>query len=419
MERGTTVRLCANCNAKDADVAIYVGEIGGDGIPTYSQKKAEYKKIGTMWYYVVDFDADTIGTYSIYFTASKDGYSVSSNPKMLTVTKLNLSKAVITFPNGNESVYQPYNTTTGVPPYVVTYNGSELKAGVDYTVIRGDSRSTVGTATLTIKATDDGDYTGQKTARWTVAAHKATISVGDIIKAYDGTTDLPANASIKLKSADSRYAPSGGPLPLVAGEDYQILNASYDSANASEDEKTVSFTIKLTDRNYTFEDGTTQKDFVLNGADVSQTFKISQATVTPNEITQYVFNDLAKTYEIDLRTLLPELPVGCEYGKIHNRGCDYHFTDSTYLDSSNHIFVSNEGILTLPIVAAHSANVNDQIGTLTVPIVSTNYQPFELTIKVVIGQRIPLDQSGRQASARRISPTVRRWQRAHSRPRVR
>ena len=403
VERGTTVRLCANCNAKDADVAIYVGEIGGDGIPTYSQKKAEYKKIGTMWYYVVDFDADTIGTYSIYFTASKDGYSVSSDPKMLTVTKLNLSKAVITFPNGNESVYQPYNATTGVPPYVVTYNGSELKAGVDYTVVRGDSRSTVGTATLTIKATDDGDYTGQKTARWTVAAHKATISVGDIIKAYDGTTDLPANASIKLKSADSRYAPSGGPLPLVAGEDYQILNASYDSANASEDEKTVSFTIKLTDKNYTFEDGTTQKDFVLNGADVSQTFQINQATVTPNEITQYVFNDLAKTYEIDLRTLLPELPVGCEYGKIHNRGCDYHFTDSTYLDSSNHIFVSNEGILTLPIVAAHSANVNDQIGTLTVPIVSTNYQPFELTIKVVIGQRIPLDQSGVSVSATDIT----------------
>ena len=107
MERGTTVRLCANCNAKDADVAIYVGEIGGDGIPTYRQKKAEYKKIGTTWYYVVDFDADTIGTYSIYFTASKDGYSVSSNPKILTATKLNLSKAVITFPNGNESVYQP------------------------------------------------------------------------------------------------------------------------------------------------------------------------------------------------------------------------------------------------------------------------------------------------------------------------
>ena len=291
VERGTTVQLCASCNTKGADVYIYIGEIIGNNDPTYtySQKKAEYKKIGSSWYYVVDLDANTIGSYDIYFTATKDSYSVTSSHKQLTVTKLNLSKAVITFPNGNESVYQPYNTTTGVPPYVVTYNGSVLKAGVDYTVVSGDSRSTVGTATLTIKATDNGDYTGQKTAGWTVAAHKATISVGDIIKEYDGTTDLPANASIKLKSADSRYAPSGGPLPLVAGEDYQILNASYDSANASEDEKTVSFTIKLTDRNYTFEDGTTQKDFVLNGADVSQTFKISQATVTPNEITQYVF----------------------------------------------------------------------------------------------------------------------------------
>ena len=403
VERGTTVQLCAYCNTSGASVNFFVGERGSDGMYSFSKLTSEYKKIGSTWYYVAECNFNKIGEHGIYFTASKDGYSVSSNPKMLTVTKLNLSKAVITFPNGNESVYQPYNATTGVPPYVVTYNGSELKAGVDYTVVRGDSRSTVGTATLTIKATDDGDYTGQKTARWTVAAHKATISVGDIIKAYDGTTDLPANASIKLKSADSRYAPSGGPLPLVAGEDYQILNASYDSANASEDEKTVSFTIKLTDRNYTFEDGTTQKDFVLNGADVSQTFKINQATVTPNEITQYVFNDLAKTYEIDLRTLLPELPVGCEYGKIHNRGCDYRFTDSTYLDSSNHIFVSDEGILTLPIVAAHSANVNDQIGTLTVPIVSTNYQPFELTIKVVIGQRIPLDQSGVSVSATDIT----------------
>ena len=403
VERGTTVQLCAYCNTSGASVNFFVGERGSDGMYSFSKLTSEYKKIGSTWYYVAECNFNKIGEHGIYFTASKDGYSVSSELRTLTVTKLNLSKAVITFPNGNESVYQPYNTTTGVPPYVVTYNGSELKAGVDYTVVRGDSRSTVGTATLTIKATDDGDYTGQKTARWTVAAHKATISVGDIIKAYDGTTDLPANASIKLKSADSRYAPSGGPLPLAAGEDYQILNASYDSANASEDEKTVSFTIKLTDRNYTFEDGTTQKDFVLNGADVSQTFKINQATVTPNEITQYVFNDLAKTYEIDLRTLLPELPVGCEYGKIHNRGCDYHFTDSTYLDSSNHIFVSNEGILALPIVAAHSANVNDQIGTLTVPIVSTNYQPFELTIKVVIGQRIPLDQSGVSVSATDIT----------------
>ncbi len=52
------------------------------------------------------------------------------------------------------------------------------------------------------------------------------------------------------------------------------------------------------------------------------------------------------------------------------------------------MFVSNEGILTLPIVAAHSAEVNKQIGTITAPVVTANYQQFELTIKVVIGEKI-------------------------------
>ena len=403
VERGTTVQLCASCNTKDATVTFYVGERGSDGKFTYAQRAGEYQEIGTTWYYVVDLDANTIGTYDIYFTASKDGYSVTSSHKKLTVTKPNLSNAEITFRSSNESTYEPYRSTTTAPGFTVTYNGKTLKLGVDYTASGTASSAGVSTQTLTIKAVEGSDYTGSKTAEWRIVPHKAKVEVGDVIKAYDGTTDLPDGKISLVSAAGSAGYQAGLPLPLSEGNGFELTDAKYDSANASETEKNISFTIKLTDRNYTFEDGTTQKDFVLNGADVSQTFKISQATVTPNEITQYVFNDLAKTYEIDLRTLLPELPVGCEYGKIHNRGCDYHFTDSTYLDSSNHIFVSNEGILTLPIVAAHSANVNDQIGTLTVPIVSTNYQPFELTIKVVIGQRIPLDQSGVSVSATDIT----------------
>ena len=403
VERGTTVQLCASCNTKDATVTFYVGDRGSDGKFTYTQRAGEYQEIGTTWYYVVDLDANTIGTYDIYFTVSKDGYSVTSSHKKLTVTKPNLSNAEITFRSSNESTYEPYRSTTTAPGFTVTYNGKTLKLGVDYTASGTASSAGVSTQTLTIKAVEGSDYTGSKTAEWRIVPHKAKVEVGDVIKAYDGTTDLPDGKISLVSAAGSAGYQAGLPLPLSEGNGFELTDAKYDSANASETEKNISFTVKLTDTNYTFEDGTTEKDFVLNGADVSQTFKINQATVTPNEITQYVFNDLAKTYEIDLRTLLPELPVGCEYGKIHNRGCDYHFTDSTYLDSSNHIFVSNEGILTLPIVAAHSANVNDQIGTLTVPIVSTNYQPFELTIKVVIGQRIPLDQSGVSVSATDIT----------------
>ena len=56
-------------------------------IPHTARKKAEYKKIGSSWYYVVNLDANTIGIYDIYFTATKDGYSVMSSHKKLTVTK--------------------------------------------------------------------------------------------------------------------------------------------------------------------------------------------------------------------------------------------------------------------------------------------------------------------------------------------
>ena len=388
VERGTTVQLCASCNTKGADVYIYIGEIIGNNEPTYSKKKAEYQKIGS-WYYVVDLDANTIGTYDIYFTATKDGYSVTSSHKQLTVTKPNLSNAEITFRSSNESTYEPYRTTTTAPGFTVTYNGKTLQLGVDYTASGTASSAGVSTQTLTIKAVEGSDYTGSKTAEWRIVPHKAKVEVGDVIKAYDGTTDLPDDKISLVSAAGSAGYQAGLPLPLSEGNGFELTDAKYDSANASETEKNISFTVKLTDTNYTFEDGTTEKAFTLNGAELDdKSFKIDQATVTPAEITLFVYNDVAKTYTLNLATLLPELTSGCEYGKIKYQGCDYHFTDSTYLDSNNGMFVSNDGILTLPIVAAHSADVNKQIGTITAPVVTANYQQFELTIKVVIGEKI-------------------------------
>ena len=389
VERGATVQLCASCNAKGADVYIYTGEIVGNNVPTYSQKKAEYKKIGSSWYYVVDLDANTIGTYDIYFTATKDGYSVTSSHKQLTVTKPNLSNAEITFRSSNESTYEPYRATTTAPGFTVTYNGKTLQLGVDYTASGTASSAGVSTQTLTIKAVEGSDYTGSKTAEWRIVPHKAKVEVGDVIKAYDSTTDLPDSRISLVSAAGSAGYQAGLPLPLSKGNGFELTDAKYDSANASETEKNISFTVKLTDTNYTFEDGTTEKAFTLNGAELDdKSFKIDQATVTPAEITLFVYNDVAKTYTLNLATLLPELTSGCEYGKTKYQGCDYHFTDSTYLDSNNGMFVSNDGILTLPIVAAHSADVNKQIGTITAPVVTANYQQFELTIKVVIGEKI-------------------------------
>ena len=397
VERGTTVQLCANCNTKGADVYIYTGEIVGNNVPTYSQKKAEYKKIGSSWYYVVDLDANTIGTYDIYFTATKDGYSVTSSHKKLTVTKAAIPASAITAPAAN----------------ALTYNGNKqiLATAGSVDAKYGEMQYRLGTSgsfsTAIPTATDAGTYTvyykivGAEGYNDTTAQSiKVTISpvkikdignVDSVSKTYDGSASvtLPKTNLALLDTAASKIF-----LPESA---YTITDARFtarqdnfyeDSPNAGTKEA-ISFTLTLTDSNYVFEgEAANVRSANFNFASNDDRFQINQATVSPAEITLFVYNDVAKTYTLNLATLLPELTSGCEYGKIKYQGCDYHFTDSTYLDSNNGMFVSNDGILTLPIVAAHSADVNKQIGTITAPVVTANYQQFELTIKVVIGEKI-------------------------------
>lgn len=379
VERGTTVQLCASCNAKGADVYIYTGEIVGNNMPTYSRKEAEYQKIGSSWYYVVDLPCNTIGKYSVYFTATKDGYTVQSSVKTLTVTKPNLSNAEITFPYGNEAAFN-YVTATGVPTFVVTYKGQTLEKDKDFTITGGDSFSGVGSCTLTIKATDSGDYTGSKSAQWNVRPLKVAASVGDIIKTYDGTTDLPANAKITFKSADSYY--TGTTLRLAKGTDYEVLNAHYDSADASTEEKTISFTIKLKNEGYVFDDGTTQKDFTLNGADFDdKTFQINKATVPMNNPigTLNIINGTCQTYTYDFNNILPGLPGG-KYGTISYGQADISLVSQSEYNYGASTAVSDRGVLTLAQFSAEDGKRTGRIGTVKVTVTTTNYEDFQLKL---------------------------------------
>ena len=378
VERGTTVQLCASCNAKGADVSIYIGETVGNSLPIYSQKKAEYKKIGTNWYYVVDLPCNTIGKYSVYFTATKDGYSVTSTQKMLTVTKPNLSNAEITFPDGNVAAFNSV-TATGVPTFIVTYKGQTLEKDKDFTITGGGSTYDVGPCTLTIKAKDSGDYTGSKSAQWTVRPLKVAASVGDIIKTYDGTTDLPANAKITLKSADSYY--TGTTLRLAKGTDYEVSNARYDSADAGQ-KKTVSFTIKLKNAGYVFEDGTTQKDFTLNGADFDdKTFQINKATAPKNNPTGTlnIINGTCQTYTYDFNNILPGLPKG-KYGTISYGQADISLVSQSGYYYDETIVEFKKGVLTLAQFYAKDGNMTGKIGTVKVNVTTTNYENFQLKL---------------------------------------
>ena len=400
VERGTTVQLCASCNTKGATVTFSILKTGETTPITLSGSDVKYTTVGTgsTKFYVAEYTFNDFGSYTISFTATKDGYSVTSSHKQLTVTKAAIPASAITAPAAN----------------ALTYNGNEqllvTKGSVDakYGEMQYRLGTSGGFSTATPTAADAGTYTvyykvvGAEGYNDTAAQSiKVTIgpvkikgicNVASVSKTYDGS------ASVTLPKANLAFLDAAGNMISLPESAYTITDArfttrqddfAYEDSPDAGTKETISFTLTLTDPNYVFEGeaadvGSDNFNFTSN----DDRFKIHQATVTPAEITLFVYNDVVKTYTLDLATLLPELTPGCDYGKIKYQGCDYHFTDSTYLDSNNGMFVSNEGVLTLPIVAAHSADVNKQIGTITAPVVTANYQQFELTIKVVIGEKI-------------------------------
>ena len=379
VERGTTVQLCASCN-KDAEVTFSIKQDGATTPITLSGNDVKYTTVGTSTtlVYVAEYIFNDVGSYTISFTAAKDGYTVTSTPKMLTVTKPNLSNAEITFPYGNEAAFNSVSAT-GVPTFVVTYKGQTLEKDKDFTITGGGSTYDVGPCTLTIKATDNGDYTGSKSAEWTVRPLKVAASVGDIIKTYDGTTDLPANAKITLKSADSYY--TGTTLRLAKGTDYEVSNARYDSADAGQ-KKTVSFTIKLKNAGYVFEDGTTQKDFTLNGADFDdKTFQINKATAPKNNPTGTlnIINGTCQTYTYDFNNILPGLPKG-KYGTISYGQADISLVSQSGYYYDETIVEFKKGVLTLAQFYAKDGNMTGKIGTVKVNVTTTNYENFQLKL---------------------------------------
>ena len=380
VERGTTVQLCASCNAKDVTVTFSILKTGETTPITLSGNDVQYTTVGTgtTKFYVAEYAFNDVGSYTISFTATKDGYSVTSSHKKMTVTKPNLSNAEITFPDGNVAAFN-YWTATDVPMFVVTYKGKELEKDKDFTITGGDSTYDVGPCTLTIKATDNGDYTGSKSAEWTVRPLKVAASVGDIIKTYDGTTDLPANAKITFKSADSYY--TGRILPLAKGTDYEVLNARYDSADASTEEKTISFTIKLKNPGYVFEDDTTQKDFTLKGSETDKTFKINKATVPMNNPigTLNIINGTCQTYTYDFNNILPGLPGG-KYGTISYGQAAISLVPQSGYYYDETIVELKKGVLTLAQFYAKDGKMAGKIGTVKVNVTTTNYEDFQLKL---------------------------------------
>ena len=97
-----------------------------------------------------------------------------------------------------------------------------------------------------------------------------------------------------------------------------------------------------------------------------------------------VLNHTEAACRFDLSSLLPELDTPKKYGTV-----EYHLEDvalGDYYDSGASIC---DGVLTLPVRPVDSA-LEQQIGTVTVKVISQNYHDFLLTLQVsAVNNKLP------------------------------
>ena len=385
VERGTTAQLCAYCNTSGADVAFYVGEREGNGYnyAKMSGGKVEYKKIGTTWYYVAEYTFSERGEYDIYFTAAKDGYSVSSRNKTLTVTKASIPADAITAPIINTLTYN------GQPQKLVTPGVLDAKYGtVVYSLSRSASsfsteiptKTDAGTYKVYYKVLGNDDYKdGNRTYTLTVTIGPKTLYLVNAAlaeKIYDGTADAVITEAIFAGLVD------GDTLTIntdyTATGKFMDTNTGEADANAGND-KSVSVTVRLTGnvKNYTLRSGDSST-LVMSRCTIQ---KATAPAATPGEL--YIYNDLAKTYEVEL----PALPA-LESPKTYGVNISYNSPSSDLSTSYNYGGIKFENSkLSLPILK-NPTNIEGRIGTVQMTVVTDNYEDFKLEINVFAKNRI-------------------------------
>ena len=378
VERGTTVQLCAFCNTTGAEVAFYVGEREGNGY-NYAQTsgdKVEYKKIGSNWYYVAEYTFSERGEYDIYFTAAKDGYSVSSGNKTLTVTKASIPADAITAPTVNTLTYN------GTAQELVTPGVLDAKYGtIQYSLSRSASsfsteiptKTDAGTYNVFYKVLGNDDYKdGNRTYTLTVTIGPKTLYLVNVAlaeKIYDGTADAVVTRAEFYGLVDGDT--------LTLGTDYTATGEFIDS-NAG-DGKTAGVTVKLTGnvKNYTLQSGDSST-LVIYKCTIQ---KATAPAATPGDL--YIYNDLAKTYEVEL----PALPA-LESPKTYGVNISYNSPSSDLSTSYNYGGIKFENSkLSLPILK-NPTNIEGRIGTVQMTVVTDNYEDFKLEINVFAKNRI-------------------------------
>ena len=353
----------------------------------------------------------------------------------LTIEKTDLKDLNLTFKQVGESmtglnlmgnirdgkgtfVFTPYggdvnNASTLTYCFEVSHDGQKLIEGKDYTIESGNTAQYAGDHTLTIQG--KGSYTGTATHTWRIEPYKLTranYKPPQISKEYDGTTkfdfskagewgSFTENVDHRPNDAGTGKNPSlgaeGTAIPIyLKPEDFKVSAGTLDSpdmpdkdAPPDKDNRTASFTIELktrdgqTEPNFVFEDGGSPT-IQVTGAAASITKAKAPTDLANGALT--VYNGTAKTYEIDIASLLPSPGAGCRYGKIYDSQTIGPYTykteiteiklNSSYYDATANKAKIEKGKLILPIRNVNTTTTG-KIGTITLNVISQNYHQIK------------------------------------------
>ena len=372
------IRLSASCNLLNltqTDCKWY--KLGGTASPIEDAT-------GMNYFLPEDLSAGT-HTYRVTFTS--DGYSKSADIT-ITVTPISIEGAAVTVKN------PIYNGAAQTPAVTVKLGNKTLIENKDY-IVTVMEQTNAGSYQLSVRG--KGGYEGEiDNEEWKIEPIQLLgyCDVQSLTKTYDGTVAAP------LTKSNLTFHAKNGAAVTLPEDAYDITSARFtmrqddgtyiDSPDAGNG-KSLSYTLILKSGNYVFKDDPENRTIVCNGTtdDVNK-FTITQDTISLSNIqfTQVVFNNLAKSYEIELKThldnILSQQHRGCEYGEI-TYGLPRIKMATEYYDIANGAKIKN-GKLILPIKTASSKN--GEIGNVTIEVETTNYQTFDLVLQVIAQDKI-------------------------------
>lgn len=298
--------------------------------------------------------------YEEYATATGT-VTVKVAPKSIEGATITLKKREFTY---NAAEQSP--TITGV----MLKGWSETIT--TYDIVSGDKAINANDSiTLTIKGT--GNYTRTATAEWKIIPAKLTVSVpSEVKKEYDGTTNATVTPTFNgLRGKDN-----------LTAADYSVT-AAFDNAKVGY-KKTVIGKVTLNQTE-------TAKNYVLTNdgnfsTDDGTITKAVAPTVQPVELT--IYNGVQADYYVDLPSL-PDMGKGKSYGTVgYRKTHTINLSEGYKAQSDLRADPENLNTLRLLLHMTQTGSLTGEIGTVTIPVTTSNYQDITLTVKISAKNRI-------------------------------